>query len=55
MQTLVDAITAGWWLCAECGAEVQLPATETTGYVLTCPDCPGEIAPMWEWDDQRAS
>lgn len=55
MQTISRSLPAGWWLCPECGAEAQLPAAETAGVVVSCPDCSAELAPMWEWDEAVAA
>lgn len=42
--------TTGWWACSDCGVEAELPALETTGFRLACPDCDGELVELWSWE-----
>ena len=44
-----------WWSCATCGSYAELPAEESTGFDLACPDCPGELTPQWIWEDRQAA
>jgi hypothetical protein len=47
----MDTMTAtGWWACSECGVEAELPAPDTLGLMVTCPDCAGEMQEQWYWD-----
>ncbi|MBC3193450.1 hypothetical protein H7X46_20525 [Pseudonocardia sp. C8] len=39
-----------WCRCAGCGAEAELPATETTGVAVPCPDCADPMAEEWTWE-----
>ena len=39
-----------WWSCSDCDVDVELPATETAGFQLPCPDCPGSLSESWRWD-----
>jgi len=56
-----DVITLGemgdtvWWSCAGCGSYAELPAVESEGFDLTCPDCAAELVPQWVWDDREPS
>jgi hypothetical protein len=43
-------VTTVWWSCAECGSYAELPADETVGFEIGCPDCPGAMSEQWEWD-----
>jgi hypothetical protein len=45
---------AVWWTCSDCGVDVELPAGETAGYLLSCPDCPGSLHEMWCWEQIAA-
>lgn len=40
----------GWWTCAECGVEAELPASDTAGFVVACPDCDAEMVELWSWE-----
>lgn len=42
--------TTGWWTCSDCGADAELPAPDTSGFLVACPDCPGAMAEQWSWD-----
>jgi len=42
--------TTGWWTCSACGAEAELPDTDTRGCLVSCPDCTGEMSEQWRWD-----
>jgi hypothetical protein len=42
--------TTGWWMCTQCGADAELPATDTAGFRVACPDCGGGMAEQWRWD-----
>jgi hypothetical protein len=46
--------SVGWWTCADCGVEVELPAVETAGYRQDCPDCPGGLHESWSWEPVSA-
>ncbi len=42
--------TAVWWSCSDCGIDVELPAADTAGFVVPCPDCPGSLDELWRWE-----
>lgn len=42
--------TTAWWTCSECGGDAELPATETVGFEVVCPDCTGPMAEQWRWE-----
>jgi hypothetical protein len=46
-QSLPDVVS--WWSCADCGVDVELPATDGAGFLLICPDCPGALHELWRW------
>jgi hypothetical protein len=47
----MDSTTAtGWWTCAECGIDAELPGPDTSGFHVPCPDCPGLMTEQWTWD-----
>ncbi len=46
----VGPITTGWWLCAGCGGEAELPITATAGCEVPCPDCETGMSQQWCWD-----
>ncbi|NMI00242.1 hypothetical protein [Pseudonocardia acidicola] len=46
----MDASTIGWWGCADCGGDAELPAADTAGYQVSCPDCSGVMAEQWQWE-----
>lgn len=39
-----------WCRCTGCGAEAELPARETDGVAVPCPDCAGAMAQEWTWE-----
>jgi hypothetical protein len=39
-----------WWSCEHCGVDVELPADDTAGFLLGCPDCPGTLVELWHWE-----
>jgi hypothetical protein len=43
-----------WWGCAECGGDVELPAVDAIGYLLSCPDCTGSLHELWRWEPVAA-
>lgn len=43
-------MTTGWWTCATCGAEAELPDGDTLGVRVGCPECAGEMSELWRWD-----
>jgi hypothetical protein len=43
-----------WWSCADCGIDVELPAADTAGFVVPCPDCPGALDELWRWEPVSA-
>ncbi|MGQ0574347.1 MAG: hypothetical protein ACT4RN_09105 [Pseudonocardia sp.] len=45
--------TTGWWTCSDCGAEAELPASDTSGFRVPCPDCAGALTELWSWDGPR--
>jgi hypothetical protein len=47
-------ITTGWWGCAGCGVEAELPVTATVGCEVPCPDCGEPMAEKWRWDAMAA-
>ena len=53
VTNLVPA-AALWSTCSACGVDVELPAGETAGYLLSCPDCPGTLHEMWCWEPAAA-
>ena len=46
--------TTAWWGCSECGVDVELPAADNVGVVLSCPDCPGSLHELWCWEPVAA-
>ena len=46
--------TTVWWSCTDCGVDVELPATGTAGFLLSCPDCPGPLHELWRWEPAAA-
>ncbi len=44
----------GWWTCSECGVDAELPATETAGFRVACPDCDAAMAERWRWETHAA-
>ncbi len=40
----------GWWTCTGCGVDAALPATDTVGFVVECPDCAGSMVELWCWE-----
>jgi uncharacterized paraquat-inducible protein A len=42
--------TTGWWTCTDCGADAELPAADTAGFRVACPDCGGGMTEQWRWD-----
>ena len=40
---------AVWWTCTACDADVELPAVESEGFVVACPDCTGPLHELWRW------
>lgn len=40
----------GWWTCLDCGVEAELPAPDTAGFLVPCPDCDREMAQLWSWE-----
>lgn len=40
----------GWWACADCGADAELPGLDVGGVQVRCPDCDGVMAQLWSWD-----
>lgn len=51
--SVAEATSAGpaaWWSCEGCGSYAELPAEETAGFTIECPDCPGVMIAQWEWD-----
>ncbi|GAA1860520.1 hypothetical protein GCM10009836_45850 [Pseudonocardia ailaonensis] len=44
-----------WWSCAGCGSYAELPAEESEGFDITCPDCAADMTPQWTWDDRQAA
>ncbi len=43
-----------WSRCADCGIDVELPAADTAGFVVPCPDCPGSLHELWRWEPTAA-
>jgi hypothetical protein len=43
-----------WWSCAECGGDVELPAADAIGFLLSCPDCAGPLDELWRWEPAAA-
>jgi hypothetical protein len=46
---------AVWWGCSDCGVDVELPAADTAGFLLPCPDCPGSLQELWRWEPVAAA
>jgi len=42
--------TTGWWTCSDCGVDAALPALDTAGFLVGCPDCDGVMAEQWHWE-----
>ena len=42
--------TIVWWTCAGCTVEVELPAADTAGFLVPCPDCGDAMDEPWEWE-----
>ena len=43
-----------WWSCDGCGIDVELPAVQTAGFLLPCPDCSGPLHELWRWEPVAA-
>ncbi|MEU7811009.1 hypothetical protein [Pseudonocardia sp. NPDC049154] len=41
-----------WWSCAACGSYAELPAEESEGFDIGCPDCRDPMTAQWFWDDR---
>ncbi|GAA2874451.1 hypothetical protein GCM10010472_34770 [Pseudonocardia halophobica] len=41
-----------WWSCAACGSYAELPAEESEGFDIGCPDCRSPMTAQWFWDDR---
>ncbi|SFO38989.1 hypothetical protein SAMN05216207_105027 [Pseudonocardia ammonioxydans] len=39
-----------WCRCAGCGVQAELPAGETAGVEVPCPDCAGPMTEEWTWE-----
>lgn len=39
-----------WCRCAGCGAEAELPAAETAGVEVPCPDCADPMSEEFSWE-----
>ncbi|BBG04038.1 hypothetical protein C8E95_2393 [Pseudonocardia autotrophica] len=39
-----------WCRCPGCGTEAELPAVETVGIAVPCPDCTDPMVPEWTWE-----
>lgn len=39
-----------WCRCSGCGGEAELPAEETTGVDVPCPDCTTPMNELWSWE-----
>lgn len=39
-----------WCRCPGCGTEAELPAAETTGIAVPCPDCTDPMVQEWTWE-----
>jgi hypothetical protein len=46
--------TTGWWTCAGCGVDAELPMAATAGCEVPCPDCGQGMAEQWYWDTAAA-
>lgn len=46
--------TTGWWTCAGCGVDAELPMAATAGCEVPCPDCGQGMAEQWNWDTAAA-
>ena len=40
----------GWWTCAGCEIDAELPVAATAGCEVPCPDCGQGMAEQWCWD-----
>ncbi|MBW0105589.1 hypothetical protein [Pseudonocardia sp. KRD291] len=43
-----------WCSCSGCGVEAELPAEETAGVEVPCPDCAGPMSELWSWESAAA-
>ncbi|MEQ3549158.1 hypothetical protein WIS52_01635 [Pseudonocardia nematodicida] len=44
-----NAYEVSWRRCDGCGSQAELPAAETAGAAVPCPDCTGAMAEEWSW------
>lgn len=42
--------TTVWWTCLDCGVDAEMPAPDSAGGTVPCPDCTAEMAEQWRWD-----
>jgi hypothetical protein len=60
LANYTDVITLGvmgdtlWWSCAACGSYAELPAVESEGFDIPCPDCRSPMTAQWFWEAQAA-
>jgi hypothetical protein len=48
-------ITTGWWGCAGCGVDAELPVAATAGCEVPCPDCGDPMTENWRWESVAAA
>jgi hypothetical protein len=41
---------AVWWSCHDCGTDLELPARDIAGVVVSCPDCAEPLQELWRWE-----
>ncbi len=41
---------AVWWSCHDCGTDLELPACDIAGVVVSCPDCAEPLQELWRWE-----
>jgi hypothetical protein len=51
---LTPSAATVWWSCAECGCDVEMPAADAIGFLLSCPDCAGPLDELWRWEPVAA-